>query len=273
MPPNRRFLAGVAGTIFALAGVLVYLFLCAPSAEVLYEQAFACFKRAEFQEAQSLLRKVLDGKEDYAEAHNLLGCCQLKLHEPKKAISSFQAALRLDGDLAEAHRNLGVAYMHVGRAKEAIAAYQHALHLDPTDDLACFNLGVAYQRMGLLHHAKDAYAELLAAKPQSPAAQYNLGVVYLKLKRWQEARKAFQKVIEMNPSDAQARYNLVMCHARLGEKAAAIEQYRILKSLDRDLAAKLIAAVSEELGLSDSPTEASTPPDSESSIGHSEKRR
>ena len=53
-----------------------------------------------------------------------------------------------------------------------------------------------------------------------------------------EAIEAFKQVIRINPDDADAHYNLCVAYASLNDKASALEQYKILKSLDSALAKK-----------------------------------
>jgi len=81
--------------------------------EVLYNQAVEAYNRNDFKAAEPLLRKVVEGKPDFAKAHYLLGmaCVNLnKIPDMKKHLSEY---LRLDPKGADA-----------GTAKEMLDAFK-----------------------------------------------------------------------------------------------------------------------------------------------------
>jgi Flp pilus assembly protein TadD len=81
--------------------------------EVLYNQAVEAYNRNDFKAAEPLLRKVVEGKPDFAKAHYLLGmaCVNLnKIPDMKKHLSEY---LRLEPKGADA-----------GTAKEMLDAFK-----------------------------------------------------------------------------------------------------------------------------------------------------
>ena len=81
--------------------------------EVLYNQAVELYNKNDFKGAEPLLRKVVEGKPDFAKAHYLLGmsCVNLnKIPDMKKHLSEY---LRLDPKGADA-----------GTAKEMLDAFK-----------------------------------------------------------------------------------------------------------------------------------------------------
>ena len=81
--------------------------------EVLYNQAVELYNKNDFKGAEPLLRKVVEGKPDFAKAHYLLGmsCVNLnKIPDMKKHLSEY---LKLDPKGADA-----------GTAKEMLDAYK-----------------------------------------------------------------------------------------------------------------------------------------------------
>ena len=80
--------------------------------EVLYNQAVEAYNRNDFKAAEPLLKKVVEGKPDFAKAHYLLGMAYVNLNkipDMKKHLSEY---LRLDPKGADA-----------GTAKEMLDAY------------------------------------------------------------------------------------------------------------------------------------------------------
>ena len=67
----------------------------------------------------------------------------------------------------------------------------------------------------------------------------NLGAAYVGLRRYQEALEAEKQAIRLKPDDVKAHYNLGVAYWSLGDRGAALEEYRILKDLDPSLAGGL----------------------------------
>jgi tetratricopeptide (TPR) repeat protein len=65
-------------------------------------------------------------------------------------------------------------------------------------------------------------------------------VVYGKLGRYAEEIEAYKQAIRIKPDYAKAHYNLGIVYLILGNKSSALEQYKILKNLDVDLANRFV---------------------------------
>lgn len=112
-------------------------------------------------------------------------------------------------DSGEAHYRLGKAYDALGRNREAISAYKQAIHI----------------------------------KPQFAEAQYRLGVSYAKLRLNRLAIRELGEAIRIKPDFAEAYLILGLVYLSAGDKDTALEQYQILKNLDKDLAEELLAYI------------------------------
>jgi len=73
----------------------------------------------------------------------------------------------------------------------------------------------------------------------TPIAHSALGDAYFRLKRYDEAIAAFKEAIRIKPDYAKAYYDLGVTYLQLGDKGSAMEQYKILKNLNADLANQL----------------------------------
>ncbi|HPM90890.1 MAG TPA: tetratricopeptide repeat protein, partial [Tenuifilaceae bacterium] len=60
-----------------------------------------------------------------------------------------------------------------------------------------------------------------------------------------EAVEAFKQAIRINPDYADAHLGLGVTYFIVGNNGSALEEYRILKELDRDLANKLFNMIYE----------------------------
>ena len=72
------------------------------------------------------------------------------------------------------------------------------------------------------------------------AEQFNtLGESYFNQRKYQEAVDAYKQVIRIKPNDDNAHYDLGMTYLLLDNSDSALDQYNILKDLNKDLANKL----------------------------------
>jgi tetratricopeptide (TPR) repeat protein len=55
--------------------------------------------------------------------------------------------------------------------------------------------------------------------------------------------KAYKKTIRINPDFAPAHYAIGQAYLDKGDKASALDQYKILKKLDSDMAEKLFEEI------------------------------
>jgi tetratricopeptide (TPR) repeat protein len=107
------------------------------------------------------------------------------------------------------HYNLGVVYGKLGFHKDEIEAYKQAIRIDPNNAHAHYN------------------------------SYYNLGIAYGQLGFYKDAIAAFKQAIYIDPDDPEAHYNLGITYILIGDRNSALNEYKILKELDIDLANKL----------------------------------
>ena len=88
---------------------------------------------------------------------------------------------------------------------KAIEAYKQTIRINPDDAIAYCNLGFAYDQLGFHEEAREAYIQAIRIDPDYAEAHYSLGVAYLLIK----------------------------------DRDSAINEYKILKELDIDLANEL----------------------------------
>ena len=143
-----------------------------------------------------IIRKALEIKPDYAEAHNNLGLALASRGQVDEAIAHYRKALEIKPDYAEAHNNLGNVpgrprtgrrghrplpeglgnqarlrrsprqpwkrcWLTAGRIDEAIVHYQKALDIKPDYADAHYNLGLALARRGHVNEALDHFHKAL----------------------------------------------------------------------------------------------------------------
>ena len=81
------------------------------SEKILHLHAVALLRKGNISEAISQLKKAIELKPDYADAHNTLGVALQKKGNTSEAISHYKRAVALNPDYAQAHSNLKIALL------------------------------------------------------------------------------------------------------------------------------------------------------------------
>ena len=76
-------------------------------------------------------------------------------------------------------------------------------------------------------------------------AYFQIGFCYGELKSYTKAIEAYKQAIRINPDDADAHCNLGIAYLLIGDMNSALNEYKILKELDIDLANKLFDLIYE----------------------------
>ena len=105
-------------------------------------------------EAELSIRKAIELKPDFVEAHFNLGNILKALGNLEEAEKSLRKAIQIKPDYSEAHNNLGNILNDLGNPKEAVIAYLKAIELNPNSPDYHSNLGIILKDLGELQDAK-----------------------------------------------------------------------------------------------------------------------
>ncbi len=209
-------------------------------AEAHYGLGMAYGELGRYTEAIESYKQAIRIKPDLAEAHYGLGWAYYKLGRYTEAIESYKQALRIKPEYVEAYYNLGVTYGKVGRYAEEIESYKQAIRINPDLADAHLNLGVAYGTLGQYTEAIEACKQAIRINPDYAKAHFGLGLFYGKLGRYTEAIESYKQAIRIKPDYVEAHFNLGVAYLLiLGDRGSALDEYKILKDLDKDLANRL----------------------------------
>lgn len=133
----------------------------------------------------------------------------------------------------------GRAQFSLGNVAGAIEAYRQALEIEPEFADVHLSLGHAYLRLQKSPEAIKAFKEATRINPEMEEAYYGLGLEYFRAGKMKDAAQAFKKAVNVRPSMAKAHYGLALAYQEMGKQDQLIEEYRILQTLDAQLAKKL----------------------------------
>ena len=247
-------------------------------ADAYYNIGSLLARQGKDEEAVVQFMESLRIKPDKKEAHNDLGVILNKHRKILEAVFHFTEAIHIDPNYEEAHLNLGTILFQHGKYGEAVLYFNEALRINPSNAGTHNSLAVALAATGKIEEAIIHYHQALKINKDYADAHYNLGSLLYRLERPKEAITQYDEVLRLQPSDAQAHYELAVilnregkrqeaivhlsealriipnsgkAHLALGEiylemkkKDLAYDQYRILRTLDKDLSNILYQKIS-----------------------------
>ncbi|MHC4820490.1 MAG: tetratricopeptide repeat-containing S1 family peptidase [Planctomycetota bacterium] len=203
----------------------------------------ASFAMGNFQEAVESFREAVRLRPEFDRAWKNLGMSYYNLGQYERAVEASLEAIKLRPDFARAHNNLGVAYQALGRTLDAIDCYREAVRLKPRFSQAYANLAYALLKTGKKEEAVEAYRDAIRQNPSDSEAHAQLGVLYRGLGRSKEAQRSFEQAIRQNPKHAGAHFHLGMLYVEIGNKGGALDEYKVLKEIDRKTAERLFEVI------------------------------
>ena len=207
-PFSRRFLIVAAmATIIAFGGC-------------------ALLQTTYWRDSESLWNHALAVTSNNDVAHNNLGFLSVHRGELDKAISHFEAALKIRSNKAQTHYHLGSAFVltnlgnaltRKGQIDEAIAHYKEAIKLQPDYADAYYNLASALLAKGDVNEAIAQWQKALAIWPNDSDAHMGLGNALLQKGSLKEAVAHYEKALEIAPQDINACNNMAWVLATSSE--------------------------------------------------------
>jgi tetratricopeptide (TPR) repeat protein len=193
--------------------------------EALFVKAKIHLAEDELDEGLAALRRVLDLKPDWAQAHFLLGSTQLLKGDRTGARGSLVRALELDANLVEAHRMLARVHAALGDHELAVEAGNRLLERREDDAATRILVAQSLVRQGQLDAAL-AQLQRIPAAERDVDAHYAIGRVYRLLGDAEEARKhllAAHRVRETHAEILRALLDLDVRDGRIRESVERIE--------------------------------------------------
>ncbi len=245
---------------------LTILSLCEKHGVAMFLLGRLYLYQSRFQEAEPLLKFVVEQHPEQVEARFLLGNALLSQGHPEEAISHFHFLLRLDPKRVDVLNNLGVALQRVQNfeeaeavlrralshredatgwfnlgnllremhKEEAVTAFRRALQLNPDHVFALNNLGSLLHAKGLLEEAANVFAQVTLRKPDFLDAHLNLAHCLRESGKSREAVGVYRRVLALDPNHVAAHSFLGMELFALGQITGAISSYRKAIALEPD---------------------------------------
>jgi len=233
------------------------------SAEAYYNLGDAYLAHATLFRAEALeaFKQAIQLRADYIEAYIGLGQAYGRLDNSPEAIKAFHKALELNPKSAEAYLGLGGV---MGNKEEAIQAFNRALELQPNIIEAYWGLARIFEMTNRIDEAFKAYKRAIEVSPDRNSylvlkllavhtGRYaeaielykyakqigasnidiplNLSDLYLGMKNYQAVIDECKEGLVTFPTLVILHIRLVDAYLTLGDKGAAVRQYKTLESI------------------------------------------
>lgn len=224
LPPDRQGLAARGIGWLAKMGLVALASDEAPAAEIpvavgqlpeerlatpgpegetqrLVAEAHAAERRGDVNAAAVLLRDILAGAPDHAEANLRLGEILAGAGDVDGALDHFRRAVVAAPAAVATYCALGRGLMLKGDADEAVAAFRRAVEIAPQAYEPLFLLGTALRRAGGVFEAVQTLRAGAAVFPDRSDIHYQFGLALKAQGRRAEALDAFHKGLALAPND------------------------------------------------------------------------
>ncbi len=167
----------------------------------LVAEAHAAERRGDINTAAALLRDILAGAPDHAEANLRLGEILAGAGDVDGAIDHFRRAVASAPASSAPYCALGRGLMLKGDSDGAIAAFRRAVDVAPQAFEPMFLLGTALRRAGGVFEAVQTLRAAAAMFPERPDIHYQFGLALKTQGRRAEAMDVFRKGLALAPGD------------------------------------------------------------------------
>jgi pentatricopeptide repeat protein len=192
-------------------------------AKTLYEQAKKFWEGGDFVKSAETYKQITRLRPDDFVAFILMGYAYEQAGLYHEALTAFKEAVRLQPDVGANYLALGEGYLKLNRHEEAIEAFKEAIRLDPDEAAGHLNLANAYGEM---------------ASNLGHRGQYEKAASLFK-----KMAEEYKQAVRLKPDDAKAHLGLGMSYLIQGDRAAALEEYKILQTMDKERANVLFNSI------------------------------
>lgn len=219
-----------------------------PDAEARFSQGVELGSGGKYQEAIAELSRVVEEDPEHVIAYTSLGVAFHRSGQDDRALSCYEAALKIEPGNAEAHFfRANIFYSH-GKVREAIEGYTRAIGLQP--ELIDAHEGPVPQER-LTDYSPSPAEMYRIAKPARRILELNKAIEenprqadlfkqrageYARLWNYEQAIADYSSALSIQPDDAGAIHARGVAHEHIGQRERALADFRGAMAIDPQLA-------------------------------------
>jgi len=203
------------------------------------------YSEGKFEEAIAIFNDELKKDPSNYLLYSWIGTSYLELKNYDSAKLMYHKALQYEPDYPIANENLAKTYLVTNELEKAIKYFDILVRLKPDDADAHYNLGETYNKLKRYEESIEPLKEAIRINPDFADAHNDLAVTYDFLGRYDEAIESLKEASRINPNFAKIHYNLGIVYLKRRNKKAALDEYNILKELDKKVADDLLDLINK----------------------------
>jgi len=181
----------------------------------------------------------------------LAGLAARRRGDRTEAFELFRAAAALDPDHVGTSLEVAAELCELGRLDEASVVYHDALQRDPHAMLGWRGLGQVALRRGKRGEALEHFIAAAELDPDNAWSMIDLATALRELGQLDEAEDVFYEVVAKYPRIPQGFIGLGHVSRQRGDRATALEYFRVATTLEPNNAEALSNVATEQRELSE----------------------
>ena len=153
-------------------------------------------------------------------------------HQPQRALSDCNEAIRLDPAYAVAYLNRGNAYMNDGDFERALEDLNEAIRIDPQNAWAYTSRGDLYKRKRDFDHALGDFNKATQLEPNYALAFFERGLLQKARGDFDQALLDFNVSVRLDDGYAPAYFNRGLVYYIMGNNLRAIDDFTRSVTMD-----------------------------------------
>ena len=191
----------------------------------LLQQGLMHHQKGQFNQAQSIYKKILKHDPKNFEALQLNAALNLQQKKFKAALKLFKLALSINPSVPYVNFNYGNVLHNLKLLDEALQSYDQAIKLKPDYVEAFYNRGIVLDDLKRFDEALQSYDQAIYLKSNYAEIFFNRGIVLEKLKRFHEALQSYDQAIYLKSNYAEAFFNRGNALLNLKRNNEALQSY------------------------------------------------
>jgi tetratricopeptide (TPR) repeat protein len=193
-----------------------------------------------------VLKQVVKIDQDNVEAYDFLVMHYERLYDFDKAAKFANRLVQIEPNEPMAWRRLGDEYASGGHYEKAIHAYKEAAYLKPDESWYHICLAFTYKDMHQYNEAIEELKQVIKMEPDKEASLNTLlGDFYSQAGQYENAISAYKHTLQLEPERKGVHYRLGKAYLQVDKKSLALEEYKILKTLDEKSANELLELINK----------------------------
>lgn len=181
---------------------------------IFYNQGMLHYNQGNLQEARLYASLSIQQKDDFLDAHDLMGNVYFREGRYHEALSEFDKVVKISDTDPQGHYNLGCVCWALNEGDRAEEEWEKALLFESQKD--------SREKQGKFIVEGLNVSVLVQRKSVACRAHISLGSLYEKKGLMEDARREYEQAVEIAPTDPEAYFDLGRLHFERQSKERAI---------------------------------------------------